>query len=85
MVSTAAVFGCKDNTVSGVGERQRDSGNVSAHFWPVLQDVLDNRRHVVTGQLVMGNIYRHYRNQNSLFGSTEWKGKTLAVGLDFSI
>ena len=58
---------------------------VSAHFWPVLQQILDNGNDVVTGQLIMGNIYRHYGNEKSLFGSAQWKGKTLAVGLDFSL
>ena len=55
----------------------------SAYFWPEIRDIIINQKQVVKGYLVLGNIFVHYKNKKSLFGSQGWKSKTLAISLSF--
>ena len=55
----------------------------SAYFWPEIREIMTSRRHWVQGYMTLGNIFIHYKNKNSLFGSEDWKSKTLAISLQF--
>ena len=55
---------------------------LSAHYWPVVQEIINQDTHV-TGKMIMGDVYQHYRNQNSIFGSDKWSGNTLAISIDY--
>ena len=56
---------------------------VSAHYWPVVQEVLDQDEEYVCGRMVLGNVFKHYRNTNSILGSSQWSGRTLALAIDY--
>ena len=56
---------------------------VSAHYWPIIQNILDNEDHCVQGKMILQDIFQHYRNTASLFGSQNWKSNTLALALDY--
>ena len=56
----------------------------SAFYWPALQKLMAVPAFHVKGQLVLGNVYRHYRNESSLFGSDSWRSQTLAIRLKFT-
>ena len=57
----------------------------SAHYWPRIVQLRTRQwQHVIT-TLTLGDIFVHYRNQQSIFGSKAWKSKTLAMKLDFSL
>ena len=54
----------------------------SAYYWPMVSDLLVENKHV-KGVVYLGNIYRHYRNTNSLFGSDRWRSKSVAIHYPF--
>ena len=56
----------------------------SSYFWPLLQDMISDCPEIVEGQLTLGDVYVHYQNKAALFGSSKWKGKTLAIRLNFN-
>ena len=49
----------------------------SAYYWPLLQDIIVHKAHVVEDHIILGDIFQHYRNKSSIFGSSQWKGQTL--------
>ena len=55
----------------------------SAFFWPLVTHILEHEKKHVRGVLTLGDIYTHYRNRNSLFGSSCWKGNSLAISLTY--
>ena len=55
----------------------------SAYFWPEIRDIMTGKQRTARGYLVLGNIFKHYKNKKSLFGSQNWKSKTLAISLQF--
>ena len=55
----------------------------SAHYWPEILNLLENDKQNVKGTLTLGDIFTHYRNTNSLFGSSCWKSETLVLKLDY--
>ena len=56
----------------------------SAYFWPDIQHILSNEHQHVHGVLELNDIYMHYRNTNSLFGSSDWNSPTMAISLSFT-
>ena len=56
---------------------------LSAHYWPMVQRILDEDTDVVQRKMILKNIFQHYRNTASLFGSADWSSSTLAVALDY--
>ena len=57
----------------------------SAHYWPHIMNLREHKRQHVIATLILGDIFLHYRNQRSLFGSKSWNSKTLVMKLDFSV
>ena len=55
----------------------------SAYFWPMIRDLMAIEKTPVKGHLVLGDIFRHYKNKQSLFGSNKWRSQTLALHLQF--
>ena len=55
----------------------------SAYFWPFVSNILTNEKIHIRGILTLGDIFTHYRNRNSLFGSSEWRGNTLVISLSY--
>ena len=56
----------------------------SAYYWPMISHLLENEKRYTRGVLKLGDIFTHYRNKNSLFGSSQWNATTLAISIDFS-
>ena len=56
----------------------------SSYFWPQIHNIVTNRSEVVEDYLILGDIYMHYRNKATIFGSDRWTGQSLAVRLNFA-
>ena len=56
----------------------------SSYFWPHMVRVFQ-KPHVIKRQLILGDIFTHGRNTNSIFGASGWKSRTMALSLDYSV
>ena len=56
----------------------------SAYYWPTILRILEHQQSCIRGNLELANIYTQYGNQNTIFGSPQWRSKTLAIALDFT-
>ena len=56
----------------------------SAYYWPLVQQIFTHQQQYIQGKLTLGDIFTHYKNRNSLFGSSEWNAQTLVLKLDYS-
>ena len=55
----------------------------SSYFWPRAMKAMSEEKHVM-GKLILGDIFTHGRNTNSIFGSSQWRSNTIALSLDYS-
>ena len=55
----------------------------SATFWPKLHDLMTSKYTV--GQIEMGNIFIKGTTNSSVFGSDNWKGKSLALLVNYEL
>ena len=55
----------------------------SAYFWPTIRNILNHETSHVSGQMLLGDIFKQYGNQNSIFGLSAWHSQTLAIALDY--
>ena len=54
----------------------------SAYFWPIITQLLENKPWCLRGSLVLGDIFKQYKNKESIFGSGNWRSKTWVLSMD---